>query len=194
MRRSILSILAVFCFLTLLHSQSITPYTINSTGGSFKPDESTDGAFKSDDKKIFLDWSVGEMTLVNTLRGPGFVKIYILTNGLLQPTMKKEGEGEEDKNDKKIEFTTGDIKVFPNPANSYVQVNFLMKETGKIRLTLFNTMGQQVYTKEVNNYGHHTIERISMSGYTQGTYLLFIEMGPPGIRMKRWSYKIVKAN
>lgn len=187
MRKSILSFAAFFLFISFLHSQSITPYINNSIGGSFKVDY----------KNFYVDWNVGEMTLVNTMTSSGYYGLYVLTNGLLQPEDKfsKDGDHGDDGEDKNINFTTGDIKVFPNPAVNYVEVDFFINETGKVRLSLFNTMGEQVYTKEIFISGKGRTERIPMGGYTQGAYMLYIQMDTTaGNTKKQGVFKIVKTN
>lgn len=190
MRKSILSFAAFFLFISFLHSQSITPYINNSIGGSFKVDH----------KDFYVDWNVGEMTLVNTMTSSGYYGLYVLTNGLLQPESdngKHGGDGDDDKyiTDTKLNFTTSDIKVFPNPAVNYVEVDFFINETGKVRLSLFNTMGEQVYTKEIFISGKSRTERIPMGGYTQGAYMLYIQMETTaGNTKKQGVFKIVKTN
>ena len=181
--------LAVFASPFIIRAQSITPRVINSTGGSFKVFDN-----RGRDNSFFLDWSVGEMTLVNTMRTAGDKKfLYIITNGFLQPEFGPD-EGNEDHLDKTIFLTSSDIKVFPNPAVDYVDVNFLLADAGNAKLTLYNSMGQQVYAKEISINGKTRIEHIPMNGFTQGSYMLYIQVIMPGNKTRQGSFKIVKTN
>src|SRR4051812_36203780 len=102
MRKLILSLVAVFFFFSSW-CQSITPTVINSTGDSFKV-----FGMQSKDNSFYLDWSVGEMTLVNTMRSAQDKKLYvIITNGFLQPDYGPD-QGNEDH--KTNYFTSSEIK------------------------------------------------------------------------------------
>jgi len=180
--------IAAIAMLFCLHaaSQSITPSVLNSTGGTAKVND-----------KFYLDWSFGEMTLVNTMLATGPRGLIIVTNGSLQPD-KDDAEGDEDAPIpyvlKPLATPAISARVYPNPASNYIVIEFPQKESGKIRLTLFDAMGQMVYDKEITTYGEHTKEIISMAAYPQGTFLLRVRTGPPGLRMKENMFKIFKAN
>lgn len=172
-----------FCLLT--SAQSITPFVLNSSGGTAK----------TNNNKVYLDWSVGEMTLVNTMVSPNYKGLIIITNGFLQPP-KDDGEGDEDMyytEFLKPEASSPSLRVYPNPTSTYVTIDIPMKEAGKVKLTLLNSMGELVFQKEVSGHGNIN-ERISMAGYSQGTYLLRVQMGSPGTRATELTYKIFKAN
>ena len=182
MRKHLVST-AVLLFLSLLVSaQSITPSVINAAGTTFKvPGEN-----------FHLDWSIAEMTLVNTMKVPapkhGY---YVITNGYLQPDNKEEGDDKAKTSD--AFFTATDIKLHPNPTVNNVEVSFFTSVNGKANLLLFNSMGQQVYSKSITVYNKGTTERISMGSYTQGTYMLYIVMKDANnVTTKQGSFMIVK--
>ena len=137
------------------------------------------------------------MTLVNTMLATGPRGLIIVTNGSLQPD-KDDAEGDEDAPIpyvlKPLATPAISARVYPNPASNYIVIEFPQKESGKIRLTLFDAMGQMVYDKEITTYGEHTKEIISMAAYPQGTFLLRVRTGPPGLRMRENMFKIFKAN
>jgi hypothetical protein len=189
----LLSWAAVFLISVFPRAQSVTPYIINATGGSY--------TFSRHD--ISVDWNIGEMTLVNSLLVslPKKEKIVVLTNGLLQPA-KAGGNGDDSEDgdegggdDKNVFFTTADIKVFPNPTTNYVDVQFLLNEGGRVRLSLFSAMGAQLYAKEIEVAGHGRIERIPVNTYPTGSYMLNVQLeSPDGSLKKQGSYKIIKIN
>jgi hypothetical protein len=187
MRKLFLAAVALISLCLTAFSQSITPSVLNSTGGTAKVNN-----------KFYLDWSAGEMTMVNTIQNTGYSGLIIVTNGFLQPD-KDDAEGDESvpdyvKNSLKPDVKAINLRVYPNPASNYIMIEFPEEETGKIRLTLYDAMGQMVYYKELTTYGHHTKERLSMAAFMQGTYLLRVQMGPPGLKSKEITYKIYKAN
>jgi len=187
--RKLLLTLAIFLFYLTASTQSITPFILNATGGT-APVEG---------KKVYLDWSVAEMSLVNTMQSSGYNKLIIITSGFLQPP-KDDGEGDEDGDDEylhqyvKPENTLPGLKIYPNPATNYLTVDIPMQELGKIKLMLYNGMGELVFQKEITGYGKLTRETISMAPYMQGTYMLRVTIGSPGVRAKDLTYKIFKAN
>jgi hypothetical protein len=169
------------------HAQSIGPQVINSSGGSFNVPASN----------FNLDWSVGEMTLVNTMDGSNATGIYVITNGFLQPT--KYGAIKKDTREmmvdaKPLSFDVNDVRVFPNPTISYVDVSFMFSHAGSVRLSLYNQLGQQLYTKRFISHGFKSVWHVPMAGYVQGTYLLYVEWhATDGTSARSNSYKIVKA-
>ncbi len=188
--RKLLLTLAFFLFYLTASTQSITPFILNATGGTAK----------FEGKKVYLDWSVAEMTLVNTMESGGYNQLIVITNGFLQPP-KDDGEGDVDGDDDeyylkyvKPENALPELKVYPNPATNYLTIDIPMQEVGKIRLTLYNGMGELVFQKEITGYGKLTRETISMAPYMQGTYMLRVTIGTPGARAKELTYKIFKAN
>jgi len=163
-------------------AQSITPSVLNSSGGSAPAGS-----------KVFLDWSVGEMTLVNTMQSSGSSSLFIITNGFIQPPVD-DAAGDETYITSNKPIPNDSLRVYPNPATNYVMIEFPVQEAGKIRLTLYNSMGEVVYDKQITTYGQNTKEKISMAAFMQGTYMLrVVTAGTSGIP-KEAVYKIFKAN
>lgn len=179
MRKHVVSFALSFFLFSILSAQSITPHVINSSGGTYKVPS----------QNYYLDWSVAEMTLVNTMSHPApHHGLYVITNGYLQPDKKEEGD---DKREQTSNFTANEIKVYPNPAVNHVEVKFYAGPSGHVRLTLFNVSGLIVYTKLISLYGKGSIERIPLANLTAGTYMLNVQM-EDGANGKQGSFKIVK--
>ena len=183
MRKAQLS-LVLIVFFSLARAQSITPTVINSSGGS--------AVIDVQNHPFHLDWNVGEMTLVNTMRTTG-KKILIITNGFLQPEYSGD-HGEERQQVNPDLFTRSEITVYPNPTSDYVDVNLVFEKTGTVRLSLFNIMGEKLFTREFPVNTKTRTEHIPVDKYSQGTYLLNVQLVSEGKIIKQGSYKIVKTN
>jgi uncharacterized repeat protein (TIGR03803 family) len=66
-----------------------------------------------------------------------------------------------------------DIKVYPNPSNDIVNIEFSKPVDGL--LTLCNVLGEQVYVGTIANT--NTVKQIDISSLSKGVYLLKIESG-----------------
>ena len=174
-------------FFTAVHSQSITPAVINSTGKS--------AVIQVQNQPFHLDWNLGEMALVNTMYyiPANQNQILIISNGFLQPDFGPD-DGEEDLHKPANPLTLADIRVYPNPAVKEVEVRFSMNETGMVRLVLFDAMGRQVFVKQVPFNSKIRMERIPVAGLTQGTYMLHVQFSRQDQMIRQGIFKIVKAN
>jgi len=155
-------------------SQSITPSIINVAGGS-----SQKGYYQ-------FEWSVGEMSLVNEMESrPNMLAV---TNGLLQPYILNPGT-----NNTNNRFGADEIRIFPNPASSYVEINFFNRQQGRLKISFYNGVGQKVYLTELHTYGVDLIHKIPVKYLAGGIYLLYIELdADPGFVSKKGVYKINK--
>jgi hypothetical protein len=161
--------ISISCF-----CQSITPSVINVSGGS-----SQKGYYQ-------FEWSVGEMSLIGEM--PSRQDQLVVTNGFLQSYLLNPGT-----NNTNNLFGADEIKVFPNPASSYVEINFFTKQQGRLKINFYDAIGQKVYSVESNVYGIDLIQKIPVNHLTSGTYLLQIELDPnPGFASKKGIYKISK--
>ncbi len=152
----------------------VTPQVINTTGGTYK------------NGYHIIDWSVGELALVGQLQGAG--SSLLITNGFLQPNSHDLNAPEPDHL-----FTYDEIRILPNPTYGMVEINFLTKQQGQVKMILHDRMGNIMFSKEFHLYGSGRFERINMFGYVNGTYMLRIELNPdPGYLGKRGAYKIIK--
>ena len=169
-----ITIIIVFFISISCFSQRITPSVINVSGGA-----SQQGDYQ-------VEWSVGEMSLVNQMEsGPN---LFVLTNGFLQPYTIHEGV-----NYSNNQFGADELKVFPTPASSFVEVNLFTKQQGRLKISFYNDMGQKVYSTELQAFGVDLIQRIPVNRFAQGTYLLHVELdADPNFVSKKGVYKIIK--
>ncbi len=155
-------------------SQNNRQAVINATGGS-----SQHGYYQ-------FEWSVGEMALVNQMNDAS--NKLTVTNGFIQPYILFPAR---DNNNQP--FDADEIRIFPNPATSYVEINFFTKQKGKLVIYFYDALGKKVFAKELTSNGVDLIERVPVTGLAQGMYMLQIELVPdPGSVSKKSAYKIVK--
>ena len=157
-------------------AQSNAPAVINSSGGSAKA-----GYFQ-------FEWSVGELALVNQMNSSG--NTLIVTNGFLQPYILYPAT-----NNPGNSFGAEEIKIFPVPAVTYLEVNFLTKQKGQLLIGLYDAAGKKVFGKELKANGVDLIEVIQMSQLAAGVYALKVELNAEaGYISKKGLYKISKIN
>jgi hypothetical protein len=165
----IVSFISISCF-----SQSITPAVINNSGGS-----SQQGYYQ-------FEWSVGEMSLVNEMESRP--NLFVVTNGFLQPYLLNPADNNPNK-----KFGSDEIKIFPSPASSYVEIDLFTRQQGRLRIGFYNEIGQKVYSTELQTFGVDLIEKIPVNRWSAGTYVLHIELeADPSFVSKKGVYKIVK--
>ena len=112
----------------------------------------------------------------------------VVTSGFLQPYLLNPGN-----NNPGGQFGADEIKVFPNPASSYVEINLFTKQQGRLKISFYNAIGQKVQTIESIVYGVDLIEKVSVNNLSAGTYLLHIELdADPNFVSKKGIYKITK--
>lgn len=164
----------VFFILFNCSSQSMAPSVINASGGTFQS-----GYYQ-------LEWSIGELSLVGDMTSSN--NYLVITNGFIQPYIQYPAT-----NNPKMIFGNEEIKVFPNPASSYVEINFLTKQRGKITLSFYDGTGRKILSVADAYYGVGLIKRIPVSQLPNEVYMLHVDLDPyPGYLSKKGVYKIVK--
>jgi type IX secretion system substrate protein len=165
----IVSFISISCF-----SQSVTPAVLNVAGGN-----SQNGYYQ-------FEWSVGEMSLINQMESRP--NLFVLTNGFLQPYILNPGVSNP-----YTQFGANEIKVFPTPASSYIEVDLFTHQQGKLKMSLYDAIGQRLYSTELHTFGVDLIQRIPINSYNTGTYLLHIDLdADPNFFSKKGAYKIIK--
>jgi hypothetical protein len=163
-------------FFSLFHcsAQSIAPSVINTGGGSFQS-----GYYQ-------FEWSIGELALIGEMSSAN--NSFVITNGFIQPFIQYPVRD----NNNNI-FGTDEIKVFPNPASSYVEINFLTKQKGRITLSFYDGSGKKIYAATDWYYGVGMIKRIPVTKLPNEVYMLHVDLDPdPGSVAKKGVYKIIK--
>jgi hypothetical protein len=169
-----ITLVIVFFFLFNCKSQSIAPSVINTSGGSFQS-----GYYQ-------LEWSIGELALVEQMTSSN--NSLVITNGFIQPFIQYPATI----NTNNV-FGNDEIKIFPNPASSYVEINFLSKQRGRLTLSFYDGSGRKILTVADSYYGVGLIKRIPVSHLPNEVYMLHVDLDPyPGSSSKKGVYKIVK--
>jgi len=70
------------------------------------------------------------------------------------------------------------LSVFPNPAASLVNIRFILPQTEQVKLTIYNSLGQQVYVAEQGtlNSGEQLME-LNTSALASGIYFITLQAG-----------------
>ena len=152
--------------------QSIKPNTLNTSGGT-----QTIG-------RTEFDWSVGEAALVNTFYGPTGKNI-IVTQGLLQNEMSTPV---------KIANTNlaQHLQVFPNPANSIVNLQYTSPADGMLGYRLMDMAGKVIIQHSGEVKQGIALEQLNISELAAATYLLEVSFKDNSNIDAMTSYKIEK--
>jgi hypothetical protein len=159
MKQKIISLGAFFLLIGLpdLKAQSIWPSTINSTGGSGSIAFST------------FDWSAGEMALVSTASTPSL----IVTQGVLQPLVNDLGVAP-------IALNKA-LEVFPNPANSVLNIRFISEGGGTLAYKLMDVTGKVLMAGNMPLKRGANTQQLDMAGLAAASYIL--QVSPKGATM-----------
>jgi hypothetical protein len=172
--KNAISIIVVFFLFTTSYSQSNTPAVINSSGGS------------SQSGYYHFEWSVGEISLVNQMNSLN--NSLIVTNGFFQPYLLYPGRF-----NLSYQFGNDEIKIFPNPASDYVEIDFFTSQKGKVKVSFYDVSGRMVFYKESFCNGVDLIEKIPVNQFASGSYALKIDLDADAdFVSKHGLYKIVK--
>jgi len=175
MRKERLFFLLVGIFLSLgAFSQSVTPATLNATGGT----------------NFFtfyrFEWSFGEAMAISTMDATP--SNLIVTNGVLQPgthnpaTINNTNVWDRD-----------EIRILPNPTQNILEIDFFSKQQGKVTLNLVDESGRFLAQRQFDYFGTGRIEIWNLNNYPSGAYFLNISLRPTGTSVaKKGTYKVIK--
>lgn len=184
MRRIRLLCLAVFLATCLPYaqSQSITPSVLNVAGGTYDNQSSYHR----------FEWSLGELVLINTF-APADSAV-IVTQGVLQPCTDKPGNSPLT-----LTFDKGDYRLFPNPTSGAFELNFFVRETGRMNLQLVDVTGRILQQRSYQYNGCCRIDLFDLTSYPNGVYMVTAELKPDRKRqgdnleiIRRGSMRVVK--
>ena len=126
------------------------------------------------------------MSLVNEMESKP--NLFVLTNGFLQPYLLNPAV-----NNWSNQFGADEIKVFPTPASSYIEIDLFTRQQGRLKICLYDAIGQKIYSTELQSFGVDLIQKIPVNGFNTGTYLLHLELeADPNFISKKGVYKIIK--
>jgi len=132
------------------------------------------------------------MALTNTMLHGSGNNLFVITNGLLQPEKLPSIDLKTDFV-KADALSIADVKVFPNPTSDHIRVELMINEDEDVELKLYNTIGQQVYSKQFSAKPGSHAEEIPMRQFGQGSYLLIVKYISPHMA-RQGIFKIVKTN
>ncbi len=138
-----------------------------------------------------FDWSVGESTAITTIASGNSM----LTQGVLQ----YHSGNVVDRNFAMTWFHN-EVRLFPNPVDNFLEVNFKHLVPGRIHLQLSSKSGQILWQKELDYNGVSRVEKLNMSGLPAGNYTLYIlqdrvpDRYGHRIYYKRGAFNIVKVH
>ena len=155
-------------------AQSISPATLNTTGGTY----------------IFtyyrVEWSFGESMAINTMTDAN--SNVFVTNGILQPNTHNPATVNNN-----TAWDRDEIRILPNPTQNVIEIDFFTKQKGKVIMNLFDEAGKYVGTKQFDYFGNGSIQRWDLSQFASGMYLLNIQLQPTGTSVaKKGSFKVIK--
>jgi hypothetical protein len=167
----------LFCCAALHASaQTVTPQTLNVCGSYINT-----GYYQ-------LEWSVGEMAIIETL---GNATTGYITSGVLQPLTDKPVANALIDNS----WDVSEIKIFPSPTTGLFEVNIMTKQQGLLEIQLVDNLGQVLKSSTSYYYGFGRIEHFDITRNGSSNYFLRINLSPnPGFSKKKGSFKILKIN
>ena len=142
------------------NAQRLSPEIVSSVGATYQ------GA------SMQIDWTLGELA-VTTLQN----STQQVTQGFHQPVYSVTSIHE-------LTVEAGQIKVYPNPASDFVNIEIEPEYLGKTELTLYSMQGQRLYRQSINQI----TERMSIRHLPPGTYILMVKHADG----RRLSQRIVK--
>ena len=143
-------------------SQSVTPSITNASGGSY---QNSSSYFR------YFDWSVGELILVSTV-APTDSSV-VLYQGVLQPCTEKPGFSPVNG-----DFQLEDVKLMPNPTTGKFEINFFVRENGKMDLELVDATGKVLEKRSFRYNGNFRTEQYDITNLPAGVYFVAATLTP----------------
>ena len=149
-------------------AQSIAPATLNAAGGH--------GIAGNTE----VDWSAGEMTLVNTTPAGSL----IVTQGLLQPADNATGIAN-------VQPLADKVAVFPNPASDVLHIRTDFQAAGKLSYMLTDVAGKVILQQNATLITGTQSQQLSLEHLAAGSYMLHVSYGNSD-KLQETTYKIQK--
>ena len=167
---SVLSLLLLFSLAG--NTQAITPAVVNTTGNSYA------------NNGLLLDWSVGELALVNTMDLQ--THRLVLTNGFIQSERVSKHQ--------ELQFFGADeITILPNPTFGKFEVKMETKQQGRVSIDVFDVNGKRILTRRTANFASPLVEKFDLTSQSSGTYLVQVALTAlPGFSGKTGLFRLVK--
>lgn len=142
-----------------------------------------------------FDYSIGEMTLIQTDRNANI----IVTQGFLQPltnNLESSSSGSSTQTPPITQdlLSSDNIKVYPNPTENILNVESIEFATTTIRYQLFDGIGKLLINESLIWQAGPNKFLLDLKSYAAGTYYLMISKPNTNNKIENLSFKIQKTN
>ena len=86
------------------------------------------------------------------------------------------------------DFLLEDLLVYPNPTNSDITIEFESSSISDFKIGIYNTLGQEIFHKEISNFSGQFKEKMNLRDYSEGVYIVNIVSNIGKFYTKRISY------
>lgn len=168
-------------FMAPARSQSVMPSVFNIAGGSYQ----------NADSYYQFEWSLGELTLISDFASAD--SSLRVTHGVLQPCTDIMG-----KSPFIVYFEPGEFRLFPNPTRGRFELDFFVRQTGRMEIQITDATGKVLQTKSYHYDGLDRIDYFDLTLYPNGVYFVIATLYPDenradGLNVKRHSgFKVIK--
>jgi len=170
MRRTILTLLVIAGSVTI-RAQDIGPSTVNAAGGG--------GIIGTNE----FDWSIGEISLVSTFT----VGSIVVTQGVLQPFDAWPV-------DIGTKALLRQLRVFPNPADAVVNIQYASSTEGSLKYQLTDVTGRIVQNGSEGIHAGILNKQLNISLLACATYMLEVTVSSKDGAGESTSFKIEKVH
>lgn len=129
---------------------------------------------------ISLDWSFGELTLVDNVR----INSLLISQGLIQPNKGIYTEADEG-------ISAGELKIFPNPTNGVLNIWAGFLVPGKLSFEFFDAKGSRILYDEKSYSGFNTYQFV-LDKYAAASYPLKVTWKPATGKVRKTTLIIIK--
>lgn len=158
---------------------TVTPATVSVV------DQTYNSASPSSFKFSVADYKVGKKYMLMLYNTTNLTATYprSATTADYSIVFDPNGVANEDIKVSPKEFTLS--QNYPNPFNPSTNIRFTLPEAGNVKISIFNTLGQEVKTiiNEFRNSGNHSVS-FNASELSSGTYFYKLESGKYSKTMK----------
>lgn len=136
----------------------------------------------------YFDYSIGEMTLVNTLRN----STMILTQGFLQPDYLSIHPGNQLLPQSNHPLSDDALKVYPNPTDQMLYLESVNQEDLQIRYQLLNAAGSMIVDSKASWKKGRNRLSLDLQSISAGYYFLKVRQIYSAGYTEEFAFKIYK--
>lgn len=126
---------------------------------------------------LHLDWTLGELAITGIADAS-----HAITQGFHQPSLLTTATRE-------WPAASGQVRVFPNPTASTLNVHLALAQPQSVTARLFNALGQQLWSRQLQ--GRDLAHEEDLSPLPAGTYILQLRLAATNHYA---NFKIVKTH